>query len=795
MIRSYRYRRWRKDRRKRATHIATRPLMMLFAFPLLLVAFAGLVGTTIGMGYYADIGRNADPPEELINARGGGARIYDRNGTLLYEFLDPEYGMQREVALQEISPWVLDATMAAEDASFYSNPGVNVRGLVRAATENLRPGEDFLQGTGGSSITQQLVKQIYFTKEEREERSIERKVKEAILALEITQQYDKDQILEWYLNEIPYGGVLVGIEAASQGYFGVAAKDLTLGQAAFLAGLPQSPGQYDPFTQFDAAIARQRQVIDLMVKHDFIDAETGRWAKLEVITLNPKPLPFLAPHFVQYVAEYIRATFGERALTHGGLDVTTTLDLDLNTRVNEALEKYLQTYEGSSNGHNGSVVIINPPTGEILAMVGSRDYFREDIDGTVNNAVALNSPGSTLKPFTYATAFMQGWGPEWPIVDTPIDYREADGKVFSPRNPDGRTRGVMPVKQALGNSFNIPAFKTILWAGVDNVVATAKSMGITSLDRDLGPALTLGGVDVKLLDMVYAYGVFANNGVQVGVPATGALPAGNRELDPVPVLKITNRAGETVIDNSEPVHKFVIDPEYAYMITDVLSADENRQITYGRGSNLNIPGHRVAAKTGTSEPYETSRLIGDTWTFGYTPDVAVGVWIGNSDNSPMVNILSTTIAGSTWHDAMLLALEGRPPRDWVRPDGIVDATVCVPSGIVAQPNSGCRTVTGRFARQALENRAANWWGGQLVSGATQVSASAIPADIGGWKRYLADEYLRRYGGSRAPTRARQSAPPPQQQPPPQDPRAPDLPDGIGNGAGNGNGNGNGNRRQ
>jgi membrane peptidoglycan carboxypeptidase len=378
---------------------------------------------------------------------------------------------------------------------------------------------------------------------------------------------------------------------------------------------------------------------------------------------------------------------------------------------------------------------------------------------------------------------MQGWSPEWPIVDTPINYKEADGKVFSPRNPDGRTRGIVPVKQALGNSFNIPAFKTILWAGVDNVVATAKSMGITSLDRQLGPALTLGGVDVKLLDMVYAYSVFANNGVQVGVPATSGLPAGNRALDPVPVLKITNRLDETLIDNSEPVHKFVIDPEYAYLITDVLSADENRQITYGRGSNLNIPGHRVAAKTGTSEPYETSRLIGDTWTFGYTPDVAVGVWVGNSDNTPMVNILSTTIAGSTWHDSMLLALEGRPARDWVKPDGIVEATVCVPSGIQAPAGGGCRAVTGRFARQALENRPPNWWGGQLVSGSTAVNINGIPADIGGWKRYLAEEYLRRYGGSAGPARARQSAPPPA-------PRAPDLPDGIGNGN-NGNGNGNG----
>jgi membrane peptidoglycan carboxypeptidase len=784
VIRSYRYRRWRQQRRHRATQVATRPLAMLLAFPLLFVGFAAVIGATFGVGYYADIGGSVPPPEDAIAARGGGARIYDRNGTLLYEFLDPEYGMQREVKLQDISPWVVLATMAAEDASFYSNLGINVRGLMRAASENLRPGDEFLQGTGGSSITQQLVKQIYFTKEEREERSVERKAREAILAIEMTQKYDKNQIMEWYLNEIPYGGVLVGIESASQAYFGVPAKELTLGQAAFLAGLPQAPGDYDPFSHYDAAIVRQRQVIDLMVKHHFLDPEMGAWAKLEVITLNPKPLPFLAPHFVEYVADYIRATLGERALTHGGLDVTTTLDLELNTRVNLILEKSLQLYERSSNGHNGSVVIINPPTGEILAMVGSRDYFREDVDGSVNNAIALNSPGSTLKPFTYATAFMHGWGPEWPIIDTPITYREEGGAVFSPRNPDGRTRGVIPVRQALGNSFNIPAFKTILFTGVDEVVNTAKKMGLTSLDRQLGPALTLGGVDVKLLDMVYAYSTFANNGVQVGVPAVGGLPAGNRELDPVPVLKITNRKGETIIDNSEPVHKFVIDPEYAYMITDILSADENRQITYGRGSNLNIPGHRVAVKTGTSEPYETGRLIGDTWTIGYTPDIAVGVWVGNSDNTPMVNILSTTIAGSTWHDSIVTALQGRRARDWVKPPGIVEATVCVPSGLVAPANGGCRSVTGRFAKQALANRAANWWGGQLVAPETQVSASTIPADITGWKRYIAQEYMSGYGGSAPPRRAA-PAPTPQAPQPAPPPNAPGPP---------GRGNGNGNRR-
>ncbi len=736
-------------------------------FAAIVASCAGFVAT--GANYYAGVRATMDSPEQAIASRGGGARIFDRNGTLLYEYLDPGYGRQEPVKLDGISPLIQDATIAAEDASFYDNPGINMRGVFRAGAENLKPGDEFLQGSGGSSITQQLVKQIYFTNDERQERSLARKLREATLAIELTRKYDKHQILEWYLNEIPYGGVLTGIESASEGYFGIPASDVTLAQAAFLAGLPQSPTRYDPFEHFDAAKARQHEVLELMAKHGFITQELAAWAKLEVIELHPKPQPFLAPHFVLYAGDYIKATLGENALLHGGLDVWTTLDLNLNTRANEILEQNLQTFEKSTDGHNGSVVVINPPTGQILAMVGSRDYARVDVQGEVNNALAINSPGSTLKPFTYATAFMQGWGPEWPIVDTPITYTSAGEPPFTPRNPDGRSHGVIPLRLGLGNSFNIPAFKTILWVGVDNMVNTAKAMGITTLDRQLGPAVTLGGVDVKLLDMVYGYSTFANNGIMAGVPATEALPAGNRKLDPVPVLQVRNRAGKILIDNTTPKFASVIAPEYAYMITDILSKDENRQITYGAGSNLNIPGWKVAVKTGTSEPYVNNHYIGDTWTFGYTPDIAVGVWVGNTDNHPMINIFSTTIAGRTWHDVIVAALEGRTPRDWVRPDAIVEATVCVPSGIVKRPGMNCPSVTGMFAKEALAKQDDHWWGGQPVETAVGANVGQVPAGITGWKRYLAGEYLRSFGGQRAPQRVNAPANTPQQPPPPPPP--------------------------
>lgn len=728
-----------------------------------------------GLRYVDDLTSGYVSAEEAIAARGGGAQIYDRNGTLLFQFLDEGYGQQQRVSLDEMGFWVQSATIATEDASFYSNPGISIEGLARAATENLRPGE-FLQGSGGSSITQQLVKQIYFSPEEREQRSIERKLKEVVLALRVTEDYDKKQILEWYLNEIPYGNLATGIETAAQTYFSIHARDLTLAQAAFLAGLPQSPSRFDPFTNYDAAKARQAEVLELMERHGAIDETSRKWALLEEIELKPQTRPFLAPHFVLYVADYLRATMGEEALYRGGLQVLTTLDLPLNDAANRFLEESLLKHEQSSNGHNGSVVVMQPATGQILAMVGSRDYFRTDINGEVNNAIALNSPGSTLKPFTYATAFKEGWGPEWPIVDSTITYKEPDGKEFQPRNPDGRNRGVIPLKQALGNSFNIPAFKTILWVGVDDVRATAKSMGITTLDaQGLGPALTLGGADVKLLDMTYAYSTFGNGGVMAGVRSTQSLPAGNRALDPISVLVVKNRRGDILMDNSTPTTQPAIEPEYAYMISDILSNDENRQITYGRGSNLNISGHRVAVKTGTSEPYDQEdpkkkKLIGDTWTIGYTPDIAVGVWVGNSDNTPMVNIFSTTIAGDTWHNVMSRALEGKAGRPWVKPPGVVEATVCVPSGVIAEKDTPCRKVKGDFALIALAKQDGQWWGGEaLPRPRTAKDLTTIPAELLEWRAYLAKEYARTLGsgGSGAPRSAPRPEPTPQsQQPPP-----------------------------
>ena len=772
--------------------------MLLFAVAPLLFLPVVLVLGTLFLHYYNGVAAGIESPQQVIATNGGGARILDRNGNLLYQFLDDKHGYQQWVKLEDTSPWLQKATIAIEDPDFYSNPGINLRGLARAAYENLMPGHDLMQGTGGSSITQQLAKQLYFSQEERGERTISRKAREMTIALELTRRYSKDQIFEWYLNEVPYGSVFTGVEEASERYFSIPAKDLNLAQAAFLAGLPQSPARYDPITNFPAAKARQVQVLDLMAKHGFLTQAEADLTKFADVQLQPSSMPFEAPHFVLYVADYLRQTLGEDALMHGGLVVQTTLDLDLNKRAQELLEKHLSENEEATDAHNGAVIVIEPSTGQILAMVGSRDYFRDDIAGQVNNALAVNSPGSTLKPFTYVTAFMQGWGPDWPVVDRPITYTEEDGKTFSPRNPgDGHTYGVIPARQALGNSLNVSAFKTILWVGVDNMVRTAKAMGITDLDTKVGPAVTLGGTDVKLLDLTYGYSVFANGGTMAGAPTVLSLPEGNRHLDPISVLQATDSTGRVLIDNTQPKTEPVIRPEYAYMITSILSNDDNRSATFGTGSVLNIPGWQAAAKSGTSEPFEVdpieaqrTRPTSDTWSVGYTTDIAVGVWIGNSDNSRMKNMYSTTIAAPLWHDVMLEALKGKTPHDFVRPDGLVEATVCVPSGLPVKPGVRCPTVTGLFAADALAVQATEHWGGEKLDGlvSADVCSTCIPSQIQGWKRYLANEYLSYYGGSYrsdtpsaqerraapAPTASAPAAPAESQPPPSAPPAAPPV---------------------
>jgi membrane peptidoglycan carboxypeptidase len=672
------------------------PYFLAMAVASMFFVLMGIGGGTAlyTLQRYNDYAKGVVPPEQLLaQLPQGGARIYDRagpeGGNLLYEFVDEYGGLRRPVPLSEISPWIQKATVSTEDATFHENNGLNMRGLARAAMENLTPFRgDFLEGSGGSSITQQLAKAVYIPVQERYERSIPRKLKETVIALELTERYSKEQILEWYLNSISYGSVYVGIQAASEGYFSKPAKDLTLAEAALLAGIPQSPAAYEPVANPEAAKARQEVVLDLMVRHGAITEEEAAEAKAVPMEFHASRFDIKAPHFVLGpVADEIIERFGERALYTAGLEVTTTLDINLQRLGEETVEKWVAQHEATVDGHNGALMAVNPRTGEVLSYVGSRDYFRDDIDGRNNNISSLNSPGSTLKPFTYVTAFQQGWSTHTAIIDSPAKvFDPSTGREFSPRNPGGGGyHGIVSVASALGNSLNTPAFKTIVAVGVDKVLANYKQFGITQLGEvhDYGPSLTLGGVDVRLDDVTFAYSALAGEGMLRGQQPLVPHNGGERTVDPVILRKVNDAQGKMIYEFKEPVERRVMAASFAYMATSILSDGQNTCITFGC-NYLDLPDRRPSArKTGTSEPFENATASsGDTWSFGYTPDLVVGVWAGNSNNSPMRNIYSTTIAWPIWRDFMAGALNHLqiPSKPFNRPPSVEERQLCWPSG-------------------------------------------------------------------------------------------------------------------
>ncbi len=732
--------------RKRVLTIVGGTLLAMFVLGLGIAGAAGLYAMTRYNSYADDV----VPPEQLIaELPRGGARIYDRHGTFLYEFVDEYNGLRRPVPISEIAVIMRDATISTEDASFYENNGLNLRGLIRAGMENFSPfgGDDLLEGSGGSSITQQLAKNVYIPVEQRTERSIDRKLRETVIALELTKKYSKDQILEWYLNSISYGGIYVGIQAAAEGYFGKDAKDLTLAEASLLAGIPQSPAAYEPIENPVAAKERQHTVLSLMVHHGAVTQAQADEAFAVPLEFQSKRFDIQAPHWVLGpVAEELEERYGLEALYQDGLEVTTSLDLNLQNMGQQVIEQHVAAYEAQVGGGNGALMAIDPLTGQVLAYVASRDYFRDDILGRNNNIAALNSPGSTLKPFTYITTFMHGWSTGTAIFDTPTSIVDpSTGESFSPRNPTNRYDGLVPVATALASSLNVTAFKAILFAGVDNVVDTLKKSGLTTLndERGYGPALTLGGVDIRMDDLTYAYSVLAGDGMMRGQEPVTAREASERPLDPVILLKVADSEGNVLHEFTQPQERRVIGANYAYMATSILSDPKNFCLTYNcAGSGLGLYDRPSAVKTGTSEPYEDSRDIGETWTFGYTPNLVAGVWAGNSDNSPMTNILSTTISWAAWHDFMsqantMLNLEARP---FARPAGIEERSVCWPSGKLA--TSACpsdRLYKSIFASDsiptdptALAKITDNWW--QMVRIDTRtglLAASNTPSQFVG----------------------------------------------------------------
>jgi len=596
-------------------------------------------------------------------------RLYDRNGTLLYEFIDPRAGRRTAINLADVPESIIDATIAVEDKNFYSNPGFDVPGLVRAAYDNLANHKIV---EGGSSITQQLVKQVYLTPEV----SFERKLKEIVIAFTLSRNKSKDQILEMYLNQIYYGNQAYGVEAAAEAYFDKKVQQLDLAEAAMLAGLPQAPSEYDPLTNYKAAKRRQLNVLNLMLDQGYITPNQAAGAYDEPLHFAKPGVDIKAPHWVFYVRDYLEKKYGPNYVYGSGLNIITTLDLDLTQKAQQIIQQDLAKIPPQKNVNDAALVAVDPRTGQILAMVGSRDYNQAfpngTMDGHYNAATSPLQPGSSFKPFVYVTDFMKGRTPVTMVLDAALGSTFRDGNsFFNPQNYDRKFHGWMPLRYALANSINVPAVKVLADAGVDQSLATAHAMGITTLnDRaryGLGLALVLGAGEVLPVDMASAYGVFATGG---------------ERNPPTPILRITDGSGKVVEQFQQPKPQQVLKPEYAYLITSILSDDHAREMEFGPHSVLWLGDRPVAVKTGTTDEFRAN------WTIGYTPSLSVAVWAGNSNHAPMNNIIGIDGAGPIWHDFMEYALRNTPPQPFSVPPNIVDT--CVPTNQGMPPGGSQR---------------------------------------------------------------------------------------------------------
>jgi len=653
--------------------------MLTLLLSTILASIVAVAGTVLGV--YAFFVQDL-PSAEEISRRSvetfETTRIYDRTGKhVLYEIIPPNGGRRTWVPLSRIPKYLRDATIAMEDKTFYTNPvGINVEGVLRAAWGVITG----RYAGGGSSIPQQLVRNVIMTPEERMQRSYIRKIKEMILAFELTRRYPgiegRNKILEWYLNNIFYGHFAYGVEAAAQTYFNKHVEDLTLAEAAMLVPLGQSPA-LNPIDHPQEAKRRQEIVLDQMYLQGYITAEEAWKAKQEPLVIAPPGFDIKAPHFVLYVRDLLEKRYGTKAVYGGGLQVITSLDLNVQEKAQEIARQHIERLRDEHNAHNAAVVVLDPKTGEILAMVGSIDYYDKSIDGQINMAITPRQPGSSFKPFTYATAFAQGYTPATMVMDVRTSFPDPPNPApYVPENYSRTFHGPMLLRRALACSYNVPAVALMAKVGTMNVVETAHAMGITTLnDAHYGLSLTLGGGEVKLLDMVYAFSVFANGGTMVGEPVPPEeFKPGYRRLNPVAILKVTDSKGHVLYEYKEPQRQEVIRPEVAFLITDILSDNQARTPAFGPNSPLKLEDRPAAAKTGTTNDYH------DGWTIGYTPQYVVGVWVGNTDYEPMERASGVRTAGPIWHDLMEWLHRGLPVESFVRPPGIVTAIVDSTSG-------------------------------------------------------------------------------------------------------------------
>ncbi len=600
-------------------------------------------------------------------------KLYDRNGKFLFQFYSSQN--RTKVSLNDIPKDLTNATIAIEDKNFYKHNGFDLSAIIRAARQTLI--NKNLQG--GSTITQQLIKSTLLTPEI----SLERKVKEVILAFFTERKFSKREILEMYFNQVAYGGTAWGIEAASETYFGKSVADLSLAESTLLAGLPSAPTTYSPFgTHPELAKIRQSEVLQRMVEEGFISQKQADEAENQELTFAKPSIDIKAPHFVMYVKEMLVQRYGIAAVEKGGLKVVTTLDLDIQQKAQDIVREEIEKLSSLAVS-NGAALVTNPQTGEILAMVGSQDYFDNNHDGNVNVTTSLRQPGSSIKLVTYAAALEKGLTAATILDDSPITYSTPGSPSYSPVNYDGRFHGKVTLRTAFGNSYNVPAVKTLSQIGVSSMIDMGKKLGITTWNDTgrFGLSLTLGGGEVKMTDLATAYGTVASGGFK---------------HDLTPWLKVTNGEGEVLEDKQSTLSKGsrVLSEGTAFILSDILSDNNARLSSFGPNSVLNIPGQKVSVKTGTSDNKR------DNWTIGFGQDKLVAVWVGNNDNKPMNPSLTSGITGAApiWNKIMTSVLSQNSQVNLAAnvqtPAGVVAVAVCSINGYL--PCGGCPTRTEYF---------------------------------------------------------------------------------------------------
>jgi penicillin-binding protein 1C len=611
------------------------------------------------------------------------ARITARDGTVLAEIDDIGYGKRTYLPLEEIDTDLIRATMATEDRRYREHPGVDAIGLIRAIGVNAQAGG---ATEGASTIEMQLARNLYLS-DERTEQTLARKMKEALAAVEMNKRFSKDDLLEAYLNVVYYGHRAYGAEAAAQTYFGKSARDLTLSEASLLAGLPQSPGAYDPLQNLDAAKARRHEVLSRLVGEDLITADEAYQAHAAPLTFAPaRPPPERSPHWVNYIQDLARAKFGPEVLFTGGLQIRTTIDPGVQ-ELGEQIVGRNDAVRRLAHANNMAMVVIEPKTGQVLAMVGSTDFDNRSIAGEVNVATSVRQPGSSIKPLVYLTGFEHGLNPAVEVIDARTDFSAPPGQPpYRPENYENKHYGRTTLRDALGNSLNVPAVKVLKYVGVPAFKDLARRLGITTLDNwdPRWLSLTLGGGEVRLLELTGAYATVARGG---------------RHLPNETLLDVWTSRGELLHQAGDGQSgEQVVDPRIAYQLLHVMGDPGARLVTFGPHTPLNLDRPHMV-KTGTTDDYR------DTWTIGCVPQVCVGVWMGNTNNDPMVKVSSSLTAGKVWVEMMqaLIARNQWPPEPWTVPEGVtVKRIPNVGSTRPGQPDHEEVYLTGQESRGTLE---------------------------------------------------------------------------------------------